>query len=57
MGAVQFWTVTGPVCVEVGIRSQGDCPTLDEARQAFRTAFDKWLDWALNERRAVGWHE
>lgn len=38
-----FWTVTGPVLVKAGLASNGEADSLHEARQAFRTTFDRWL--------------
>lgn len=54
---VWFWTVTGPACVEAGIKTHGDCETLVEARQVFRQTFDRWLSWAQGFREDAGWHE
>lgn len=54
---VWFWTVTGPACVEVGIKTHGDCETLLEARKSFKQTFDRWLSCAQSLRRDVGWHE
>ena len=50
-----FWTVTGPAMVQAGLASSGETETLDEARLAFREAFDRWLTWALVHDRKVHW--
>jgi hypothetical protein len=54
---VWLWTVTGPALVQAGLTSSGEADTLDEAKLAFREAFDRWLDWALAADVAVHWME
>ncbi len=52
-----FWTITGPALVQPGLSSSGQAASLEEARQAFRAQFDKWLAWALAADVAVYWHQ
>lgn len=42
-----FWTITGPLMVQAQLPSSGEAETIEEARVAFRSAFDRWLAWAL----------
>lgn len=52
---VWFWTVTGPSMAQAGLPSSGEQETLEGAKAAFRAAFDRWLEWALNSRRPPIW--
>ena len=54
---VWFWTITGPICAEVGLISHGDCETISEARQIFRKTFDRWLDWSFQQSTNVNWYD
>jgi hypothetical protein len=50
-----WWTMTGPSCGHGRIDNSGECKTLDEARDAFREAFEAWRAWALAEAGSVAW--
>lgn len=51
-----FWTITGPALVQADLPSSGEAETLEEARQAFRLTFDKWMRWAVVQGGPVMWH-
>lgn len=51
-----LWSITGPVMTQAGLASSGIADDLQEARQAFREAFDQWLAWALDFNGKVWWH-
>ena len=53
---IWLWTITGPAMVQAGLSSSGKADSLEEARQAFRAQFDRWLEWALAADAAVYWH-
>lgn len=53
---VWLWTITGPSMTQANLSSGGKAESLEEARQAFRAQFDKWLAWALAADVAVYWH-
>ena len=55
-GSVWLWTITGTAMVQAGLSSSGKADSLEEARQAFRAQFDRWLAWALAADVAVYWH-
>lgn len=50
-----FWTITGPAMVQAGLPSSGEAGSIEEARVAFREAFDRWLAWALEAPEPVRW--
>lgn len=50
-----FWTLSGPSLVQPALSSSGQADTLEEARLALRTQFDKWLAWSLGADVAVYW--
>ena len=54
---IWFWTITGPICADLGLVSHGDSETLIEARNVFRKTFDRWLDWSIRRSNNVGWHD
>ena len=56
-----LWTLTGPYCgaPELGIATSGEVETLDIAKEAFRTAFDAWMAWAIigaGRNEYPAWH-
>jgi hypothetical protein len=38
-----FWTITGPAAPDAGVALSGDAGSLEEARLAFRAAFDRLI--------------
>lgn len=50
-----WWTMTGPCCGHGRISSCGESRSLDEAKDSFRDAFDRWRHWALSETESVRW--
>jgi hypothetical protein len=52
-----LWTITGPAAPDAGIGLSGDAESLEEARGAFRSAWNALLSWAAAERAGgLGWH-
>lgn len=50
-----LWSITGPGMAQAGLASSGTAESLQEARQGFRKAFDRWLAWALQHDGRVWW--
>jgi len=54
---VWLWTVTGPYLPGAELNGNGDSADLSEAKTAFRSTFDAWLQWAIQQNAPVVWHE
>lgn len=50
-----WWTMTGPCCGHARISSHGKSSSLEDAKEQFRQAFEKWRQWAVSEEEPVRW--
>ena len=53
--AVWTWTLTGPYVPQSLHPTSGDVDSLDEAKDAIKATFNRWLHWAKGEGEVV-WH-